>query len=93
VLAVSGVILGAWYMLWLVQRVFFGPLKEPHTDGQHAVHDMTWVEIAALAPLAVFVLWIGIRPNDFLSRMHPTLEAARAPAAAAVANQDPRAEP
>ena len=30
VLAVSGVVLGAWYMLWLVQRVFFGPLKEPY---------------------------------------------------------------
>ena len=29
VLAVLGVVLGAWYMLWLVQRVFFGPLKEP----------------------------------------------------------------
>ena len=29
VLAVSGVVLGAWYMLWLVQRVFFGPLREP----------------------------------------------------------------
>ena len=24
-----GVVLGAWYMLWLVQRVFFGPLREP----------------------------------------------------------------
>ena len=33
VLAVSGVVLGAWYMLWLVQRVFFGPLKEPHEHG------------------------------------------------------------
>jgi hypothetical protein len=53
---------------------------------------MTWVEIAALAPLAVFVLWIGIRPNDFLSRMHPTLEAARAPAAAALAGMDPPAQ-
>ena len=30
VLAVSGVVLGAWYMLWMVQRVFFGPLKEAH---------------------------------------------------------------
>ncbi|MBS0211080.1 MAG: NADH-quinone oxidoreductase subunit M [Planctomycetes bacterium] len=40
VLAVFGVILGAWYMLWLVQRVFFGPLKEPahHGDGHHAAH-------------------------------------------------------
>ena len=33
VLAVSGVVLGAWYMLWLVQRVFFGPLKEPTAVG------------------------------------------------------------
>jgi len=29
VLSVAGVVLGAWYMLWLVQRVFFGPLREP----------------------------------------------------------------
>jgi NADH-quinone oxidoreductase subunit M len=33
VVAVSGVILGAWYMLWLVQRVFFGPLKTPAGHG------------------------------------------------------------
>jgi NADH-quinone oxidoreductase subunit M len=84
VLAVSGVVLGAWYMLWLVQRVFFGPLKEPAEATQHAVHDMSWREIAALVPLAVFVFWIGLRPADFLSRMQPTLEAARRPAAAAV---------
>jgi NADH-quinone oxidoreductase subunit M len=39
VLAVFGVVLGAWYMLWLVQRVFFGPLKEPaHAAGSHG-HD------------------------------------------------------
>ncbi|MEX2175197.1 MAG: NADH-quinone oxidoreductase subunit M [Pirellulaceae bacterium] len=84
VLAVSGIILGAWYMLWLVQRVFFGPLKEPAGDGQHAASDLSLREIAALAPLVVFVVWIGLRPNDFLSRMQPTLEAARQPAAAQV---------
>jgi NADH-quinone oxidoreductase subunit M len=33
VLAVSGVVLGAWYMLWLVQRVFFGSLREPGGQG------------------------------------------------------------
>src|SRR5262249_16671846 len=38
VVAVSGVILGAWYMLWFVERVFFGPLREPaHGDGHHEV--------------------------------------------------------
>ena len=36
VLAVSGVVLGAWYMLWLVQRVFFGPLKEGHLTQAEA---------------------------------------------------------
>jgi NADH-quinone oxidoreductase subunit M len=82
VLSVSGVVLGAWYMLWLVQRVFFGPLKEPHADGHEGVSDLSAREILALAPLAVFVVWIGIRPGDFLSRMEPSLELARAPAAA-----------
>ena len=37
VLALSGVVLGAWYMLWLVQRVFFGPLREPR-HGWRAGH-------------------------------------------------------
>ena len=84
VLAVSGVVLGAWYMLWLVQRVLFGPLKEPHASGHDDVTDLSLREILALAPLAVFVVWIGVRPGDFLSRMQPTLELARRPAAEAV---------
>ena len=87
VLAVSGVILGAWYMLWLVQRVFFGPLKEPHAGDDHPAGDLSAREILALAPLAVFVVWIGIRPGDFLSRMQPTLEVARQAAAERVEAQ------
>ncbi len=94
VLAVSGVVLGAWYMLWLVQRVFFGPLKEPHAEAGHSgdqqsrtdwqsvpqghhetVRDLKWREIFALAPLAVFVFWIGLYPQFFLKRMQPTLDA------------------
>jgi NADH-quinone oxidoreductase subunit M len=84
VLAVSGVVLGAWYMLWLVQRVFFGPLKEPREHGPPEIHDLSLREILALAPLAVFVVWIGIRPGDFLKPMEPTLEIARKPAAVAL---------
>jgi NADH-quinone oxidoreductase subunit M len=47
VAGVFGVVLGAWYMLWLVERVFFGPLKEPgghapapvaHGHGSHDHH-------------------------------------------------------
>jgi NADH-quinone oxidoreductase subunit M len=81
VAAVSGVVLGAWYMLQLVQRVFFGPLKEPahdghdshHDSGHDVVPDLSWTEITALALPAVFVFWIGIRPNDFTAPMQPAI--------------------
>lgn len=63
VAAVSGVVLGAWYMLWLVQRVFFGPAR---SDGHDDVRDLEWREIAALVPLAVLVFWIGLYPKFFL---------------------------
>lgn len=77
VLAVSGVVLGAWYMLWLVQRIFFGPLKEPHEghgSGEHAVSDLSPREMAALVPLVVFVFWIGLAPKFFLDRLEPALD-------------------
>jgi NADH-quinone oxidoreductase subunit M len=79
VLAVLGVVLGAWYMLWLYQRVFFGRVREGRSnadlgESEHAsVSDLCWREILALAPLAVFVVWIGIQPKFFLDRMAPTL--------------------
>lgn len=77
VLSVSGVVLGAWYMLWLVQRVFFGPLREPYSRS-HDSHDktptdMSWREVLALLPLTVFIVWIGVQPEFFLQRMQPTL--------------------
>lgn len=74
VLATFGVVLGAWYMLYLVQRVFFGPLKEPARDhARPPVRDLSLRETAALVPLVVFVFWIGLQPEFFLSRMQPTL--------------------
>jgi len=75
VAAVLGVVLGAWYMLWLIERVFFGPLKEPvDHDDQAAVADLSFREVAALAPLVVFVVWIGVAPRTFLDPMAPALE-------------------
>ncbi len=75
VLAVFGVVLGAWYMLYLVQRVFFGPVRTPaRSDGAPPVRDLDLREVMALAPLAVFVFWIGLQPEFFLSRMTPTLD-------------------
>lgn len=75
VLAVSGVVLGAWYMLYLIQRVFFSELREP--SQQHADHrpvtDMNLREIAAVLPLVVFCVWIGLAPDSLRQRMEPTL--------------------
>ena len=71
VLAVFGVVLGAWYMLWLVQRVFFGPLKEP--EGREGPKDLAPREILALAPLVVLMVWIGVAPQFFLRSMDTTL--------------------
>jgi len=75
VLAVLGVVLGAWYMLWLVERVFFGPLKEPrHSPDDPPIRDLSLREAAALTPLVVFVFWIGLQPGFFLDRMAGTLD-------------------
>lgn len=76
VLAVSGVVLGAWYMLWMYKRVFFGPLKEGHISASHAgqVQDLRFHEILALAPLAVFVFWIGLYPQLFLKPIAPAAD-------------------
>jgi NADH-quinone oxidoreductase subunit M len=89
VLSVFGVVLGAWYMLWLVQRVFFGPLKEKHHDagghganGHHEpIRDLSGREILALAPLVVFMFWIGLVPEHFI---RPTSKDLDATAAAAI---------
>jgi len=79
VLATAGVVLGAWYMLHLVQRVFFGPLRHPEPESEHPGHDrpvrdLCLREIVALSSLAVFIFWIGLQPSFFLNRIAPTLD-------------------
>ena len=86
ILAISGVVLGAWYMLWLVQRVFFGPQRSPSTD--HAVSDLKFREIAALVPLAVLVFWIGLCPQFFLAPMQKPLNELTQPARVAIQRAD-----
>ncbi len=94
VLAVFGVVLGAWYMLWLVQRVFFGPLRESeHEHPADPPRDLTLVEAAALVPLCVFVLWIGLHPEFFLSRIRPALEPVSRGAVEALARRQQRPAP
>lgn len=86
VLAVSGVVLGAWYMLSLVQRVFLGPLREP-AHAEKPVRDLSLREVLALVPLAAVIVWIGVQPSFFLDRMAPTLDRLNAPVTASNAQQ------
>lgn len=75
VLAATGIILGAGYMLWLYQRIFFqdaNPDYEP--SGHHPVHDLGMREVITLIPLFVAVFWIGFYPNTFLEYMHASVE-------------------
>ncbi len=64
--AVSGVVLGAAYMLWMVKRVFFGPAG-PLVE-KHAHHlDLNQREMWVMAPLLILIFWMGLFPNHFLS--------------------------
>ncbi len=92
VLAVFGVVLGAWYMLWLVERVFFGPLREPaveHGQPSPPIRDLSAREVAGLIPLVVFIVWIGLQPSFFLNRMGPALDRLTAAAVRAADRDGP----
>jgi NADH-quinone oxidoreductase subunit M len=69
-IAASGVILAAIYLLWLVQKVFFGPIT---IEENRHIPDIAWNEIAAVVPLVVFMVWIGVHPNTFLKKMEPSV--------------------
>ncbi|NLC58944.1 MAG: NADH-quinone oxidoreductase subunit M [Armatimonadetes bacterium] len=71
VFAALGMILSAAYMLWMFQRVFFGPLKNPANTG---LADLNAREVATLVPLVILVFWIGITPRFFLNPVRPALQ-------------------
>jgi NADH-quinone oxidoreductase subunit M len=76
--AALGIILGAVYMLWMCQRVLFGPLTEPpHTPdtSRGLTRDLTRREIAILAPIAAACVWIGVYPGAILAPVNQAVEA------------------
>ncbi|MFZ2490177.1 MAG: NADH-quinone oxidoreductase subunit M [Thermoanaerobaculia bacterium] len=62
IFAAVGIVLGAAYLLWLYQRVFWGPLSNPKNEG---LKDMNRRELAVMLPLIVLMIWIGIAPKPF----------------------------
>jgi len=69
--AVSGVILGAVYMLWMFQRVMFGPLDKP---ANQSLKDLSPREVTVFIPLLIMMVVMGVYPRPFLSRMEPSVQ-------------------
>jgi NADH-quinone oxidoreductase subunit M len=63
IVATTGIILGAAYMLYLYWRIAFGIAR---TEGAAAMKDLDMREWWLLAPIAAGVLWMGVYPESFL---------------------------
>jgi NADH-quinone oxidoreductase subunit M len=66
------VILSAVYMLTMVQRVFWNPLVH---EENRKLTDMRASELVPACVLVALMLWIGVRPNDLLDRIRPSVDA------------------
>jgi NADH-quinone oxidoreductase subunit M len=71
VIAATGVIFAAVYMLWMFQRVMFGEITNPKNKN---LKDLSAREVAVLLPILLFVVWIGVYPNTFLKPMEPAVK-------------------
>jgi NADH-quinone oxidoreductase subunit M len=73
VVAAIAVILSATYMLWLVQRLFYGP--ESSLAGSKPGSDLSFAELSALTPLVILMLLMGVAPslwfNTIQTGAHP----------------------
>jgi NADH-quinone oxidoreductase subunit M len=65
------VVLAAAYMLRMLQRIAYGGTNNPKHAG---ILDLNSREILTLAPLLVFVFWIGLKPAPFTHVMHATVQ-------------------
>ncbi len=70
IFAATGVIFGAVYMLWMFQRVMFGPIKKSENEK---LTDLTFREALVLAPLMIAIFGMGVLPNIFLTKMQPSV--------------------
>ena len=70
ILAATGVVLGAIYMLWMFQRVFFGEVTNEKNAG---LKDLSPREILVFLPLLVMIFWMGVYSKPFVDRIEPSV--------------------
>jgi NADH-quinone oxidoreductase subunit M len=66
VLAMGGIVLGAAYMLWMLQRVALG---QPRTEAARNLKDLDFREVLTVTPLAIAVIFVGVYPGPMLEAM------------------------
>jgi NADH-quinone oxidoreductase subunit M len=69
-LAALGVILAAVYLLWMFQRVMYGPVR----DAYKALPDMSRLELACAIPLLVLTVLLGLFPQPAIAIIEPSLD-------------------
>jgi NADH-quinone oxidoreductase subunit M len=76
ILATTGVVLGAIYMLWMYQKMFFGAVKVEKNKG---LADLSAREFVVLVPLVIFMFWLGVGPGLVLDKVETSLDRVLAP--------------
>ena len=66
ILATTGVIFAAAYLLWALQRIIYNRLDNPENKG---LRDLTPRELWVLLPLVAGMIWLGVYPKPVLVRM------------------------
>jgi NADH-quinone oxidoreductase subunit M len=75
VLATTGIVVGAWYLLRAIREMLHGPLTKPENT---ALQDLSKREVLTLVPIVILFFVIGLFPNLFLSKINPSAEAVAA---------------
>jgi NADH-quinone oxidoreductase subunit M len=70
-LAATGVVLGAIYLLWMFQKVFFGKLDKAK-NGK--LKDLSRSELWTFIPLAIAIVLLGLFPRPLLAAMEPSVQ-------------------
>jgi len=71
IIGTVGIVLAAGYILWMVMRVFFGPVTNAVNES---IRDLTGRELATVVPMVILIFWIGVYPSPFLKRIEPDLK-------------------